>query len=116
MPAAPSTPTPPGVPSDNTTLVAVLAACSAEGFESDFFVTEEAQLRCGSCRADHDPNAVLLHRLRRLEGASDPADMAAVLCLECPDCGAKGTAVVRFGPEAGPQDDEVLAAVEDRRS
>jgi hypothetical protein len=114
--SVPPTPTPPGVPSDNTTLVAVLAAYAAEGFDTDFFVTSEAMLRCGACRAAHAPTGVILHGLRRLEGASDPADMAAVLCLECPSCGAKGTAVVRFGPEAGPQDDEVLAAVEDHRS
>jgi hypothetical protein len=112
----PTTPTPAGVPSDNTTLVAVLASCAAEGFDTDFFVTEDAKLRCGACRTDHEPTGVMLHALRRLEGASDPADMAAVLCIECPACGTKGTAVVRFGPEAGPQDDEVLAAVEDHRS
>jgi hypothetical protein len=113
--SSPSTPTPAGVPSDNTTLVAVLAACAAEGFDGDFYVTEDAMLRCGACRAEHAATETVLWGLRRLEGASDPADMAAVLSLECPSCGAKGTAVVRFGPEAGPADDQVLAAVEDRR-
>ncbi len=115
MSASP-TPTPPGVPSDTTTLVSVLAALSADGFDGDFFVTEEVQLRCGDCRADVDPTEAVLHGLRRLEGASDPADMAAVLSLECPRCGAKGTAVVRFGPEAAPHEDEVLAAIDDQRT
>jgi hypothetical protein len=114
--ADPTTRTPAGVPSDNTTLVAVLAAAERDGFTGDFFVTEDARLRCGTCRDDHDPAAVELRGLRRIEGASDPADMAAVLSLVCPHCQARGTAVVRFGPEAGPQDDEVLRVLEDRRS
>ena len=114
--AASPTPTPPGVPSDNTTLVSVLAALSTDGFDSDFFVTQEARLRCGTCRADLQPTEVGMHGLRRLEGASDPADMAVVLCLECPRCGAKGTAVARYGPEAAPYEHEVLAAVDDQRS
>ena len=113
--AASPTPTPAGVPSDNTTLVSVLAGVAADGFDGDFFVTDEARLRCGSCRSDLDPAEVVLHGLQRLEGASDPADMAAVLCLECPRCGVKGTAVVRYGPEAAPHEDDVLAAVDDHR-
>ena len=110
-----STQTPAGVPSDNTTLVAVLAAAEAEGYAGDLFVTEDAQLRCGACRQDFDPREMELQGLRRLEGASDPADMAAVLCLECPRCHTKGTAVVKFGPEAEPQEDDVLAVLDDRR-
>lgn len=113
--ADPSTQTPAGVPSDNTTLTAVLDGCAEGGFGADFFVTQDAQLRCGTCREDMDPATVDLHGLRRVEGASDPADMAAVLCLKCGHCGMQGTAVVKFGPEAEPYEDDVLAAVEDHR-
>jgi hypothetical protein len=107
--------TPAGVPSDNTTLVAVLQGCAEEGFDGDFFVTEDAKIRCGACRHDAEPSGFELHGLRRLEGASDPADMAAVLCLVCPACGHRGTAVVRFGPESEPWEDDVLRIVEDLR-
>jgi hypothetical protein len=110
------TPTPAGVPSDNTTLVAVLQVCADAGFSSDFFVTEEARIRCGSCHQDGDPRSFELLDLRRVEGASDPADMAAVLCLECPRCEARGTAVVRYGPEALAHEEEVLSELEDRRA
>jgi hypothetical protein len=58
---------------------------------------------------------MLLRTLRRIEGASDPADMAAVLGLECPACGARGAAIVRYGPEAGPGDEIVLTHLDDRR-
>jgi hypothetical protein len=46
--------------------------------------------------------------LRRIEGASDPADMIAIAAVKCPNCGTKGTAVLGFGPEADEDDAEVL--------
>jgi len=109
------TPSAPGAPSDNTTLVAILEALAAEGFDQDMFVTPEAQLRCGACHRDTAPSDLVLGRMRRIEGASDPADMAAVLGITCGHCGARGTAVVRYGPEAEPQDDEVMLALDDQR-
>ena len=110
----PTTPVP-GAPSDNTTLVTLLAALAEAGYTGDLFVTAEGRLRCGSCHQDVDPAGLQLDELRRIEGASDPADMAAVLGITCSHCGAKGTAVVRYGPEAGPQDAAVLLALDDRR-
>jgi hypothetical protein len=110
-------PTPPiaGEPTGATTLLEALAQLRAAGFDRDMFVTEDAMVRCGSCHHDAAPADLDLLHLIRLEGVSDPSDEAAVLALTCRVCGAKGTAVVRFGPEAGPQDDAVLAAVEDHR-
>jgi hypothetical protein len=40
--------------------------------------------------------------------------MAAVLAMTCPACGRHGTAVLRFGPEAGPGDAALLAAHDER--
>jgi hypothetical protein len=105
-----------GAPSDNTTLVAILDALRREGFEGDMFVTDDGELRCGRCRHTAPPSAMDVHAIRRVEGASDPADMAAVLALVCSSCGSRGTAVVRFGPEAGPGDAAVLLGVEDHRA
>ncbi len=102
----------PGVPVDRT-LLSVLEELRAEGFERDMFVTADALVRCGVCHHDARPAELQLHAIMRLEGASDPADEAAVLALSCAVCGARGTAVVRYGPEAEPQEDEVLRAVED---
>lgn len=106
----------PGVPTGMSTLVEVLAELRAEGFVNDMTVTPEALVTCGGCGHTATPTDLILHGLRRLEGASDPGDEAAVLALECRVCGARGAAVVRYGPEADPQDAAVLLAVEDRRS
>lgn len=100
---------------DESTLITLLANFEAEGFTHDMYVTTEAMVRCGSCRTDSAPADLELHQMRRVEGASDPGDMAAVLGVTCPKCGEKGTAVVRFGPEAEAQDGEVLAALVDER-
>jgi hypothetical protein len=109
--------TPPvaGAPSDNTTMVNVLESFRERGFDADFFVTPDSTVRCGVCRHAVAPQELNLDLMRRVEGASDPSDMAAVLGLICPACGARGTAVVRFGPEAGPEEDDVLRALDDHR-
>ena len=104
-----------GAPSDNTTLVAILQRMAADGYAGDVFITDDGLLRCGACRHTMAPYDMEVHAIRRLEGASDPADMAAVLALVCERCGAKGTAVVRFGPEASAGDAAVLAGLEDHR-
>jgi hypothetical protein len=102
-------------PSDYTTLVEVLDAYRRDGWDGDVTVTEDGRLRCGACRHEVDPAEVILDSLRRLEGASDPDDMLAVLAVTCPGCGAKGTAVVHFGPGATEAESAVLLALEDRR-
>lgn len=86
------------------------------GFGGDMYVTPSAMVRCSACHHETAPADLLLHLLIRLEGVSDPGDEAAVLGLECGVCGMRGAAVVRYGPEAGPQDVAVLRAVEDHRS
>jgi hypothetical protein len=104
----------PGVPTDRT-LIEVLADLREEGFTEDVQVTEDGQLccrKCGHCVAAEDMD---LLTLRRVEGASDPGDEAAVLGLRCGGCGELGVAIVRYGPEAGPGDVIVLQHVNDRR-
>jgi hypothetical protein len=101
-------------PSDNTTLTAVLAEYAAAGYAGEFSVDDE-HVRCGSCGSASDPDSVELHSLRRLEGASDPADMSAVLALTCPVCHSNGTVVVMFGPQAQAAEAELLSRMQDHR-
>src|SRR4051794_34533194 len=100
----------------DVTLVEVLDELKEAGYVVDFFVDEDdGQVCCGSCRACQSPDTLRLDGLRRIEGGSDPADMAAVLALTCPSCGCKGTAIVRFGPEASTGDAVLLKHLDDAR-
>ena len=100
----------------DVTLIEVLAELTGQGYDTDFFVNEDdGQVCCGKCRACTDPQDLQLDGLRRIEGASDPADMAAVLALTCASCGCKGTAVIRFGPEASAGEAILLRHLDDTR-
>jgi hypothetical protein len=101
-----------GAPSDNTSLVAVLAGLRDAGYDSEFLVADSGALRCRACEQEHAPEAVRPDELRRLEGASDPADMVAILAARCPSCGTSGTAVLRYGPEADAGHAELLRHLE----
>ena len=104
-----------GVPGDNTTLVDVLTGYAEAGFDMDFLALDGGRVACGRCGHEADATTFELHSLRRLEGASDPADMAAVLALRCPICDADGTLIVRFGPEATAEEAQLLELIRDRR-
>jgi hypothetical protein len=56
-----------------------------------------------------------LATLRRLEGASDPDDLVAVVGLVCPVCGARIAAVLHYGPTASAAEADVLAALDCNR-
>ena len=60
-------------------------------------------------------DAVAMSSLRRLEGASDPSDMLAVVAITCPACAARGTVILGYGPMATQQDADVLQGLRDHR-
>ena len=47
----------------------------------------------------------------RLEGASDPADMMMVVPTTCPECGARGSLILHYGPAASAEEADVMAAL-----
>jgi ribosomal protein S27AE len=102
-------------PSDNTTLTEVVDSYRSSGFASDFFAEAGSRVRCGRCSAVIDAHTLAMHSMRRLEGASDPDDMVAVIATSCPVCGADGTLVLGFGPAASEEDSDVLADLRDQR-
>jgi hypothetical protein len=102
-----------GVAQDAMTLGEVLEAFEAEGFHGQFVARRDAIVECVTCKTKTPARDVAGdHRLRRLEGASDPADMLAVAALVCPSCGTQGTLVLNYGPEASQVDDEVLRSLD----
>jgi len=103
----------PGVASGASTLVEVLAEYEEAGFAAEFSTTDDGRLSIGDEAAPVDASAVEVVSFRRLEGASDPGDMAVVFALRAPD-GSPGVAVLRYGPEASPEEADVLRALEGR--
>ena len=100
---------------DPSSLTAILGQFEEQGYTGQFVVREGAVLMCTSCREEHAASALPMSTLRRTEGASDPDDMAAVVGLTCPACQTRGTVVLKYGPEAGPEESDVLLALDDER-
>ena len=100
-----------GVPSDNTTLLEILDEMAAEGYGGSMTITEGGKLRCPGCGAEIEPSDMHVHKIRRLEGASDPDDMIIVLAVECVPCSERASLVLHYGPEASAEEQELLLAL-----
>lgn len=99
-----------GAPSDNTTVTAVLAELAEDGWTDSAFAREGGLIKW-ACGHELPAADVTVGSIRRMEGASDPDDMLAVIAAECPQCGRRGVLVTHYGPTAGPEDADVLAAL-----
>lgn len=104
-----------GQPAGDTTLVEVLDGLRAEGYDGTFVADDDGAVVCRACGTKVEASDVPLDGIRRVEGASDPGDMAAVLAIHCDTCGTRGPVVARYGPEAGPGDAALLSALDDHR-
>jgi hypothetical protein len=89
----------------------ILGELREQGYTADVTAVEGGALRCGACGAETPAAEVGAHELRRTEGASDPADMSALVAVTCPACGARGVLVAAFGPDASAAEADVLAAL-----
>jgi hypothetical protein len=101
-----------GVPSDNTTLVGVLQALEEQGFGSQLIPETDATIQCGACGDTSPATKFEVEAVRRLEGASDPDDMMTVVGARCPRCGAAGTLVLGYGPNATEDDAAISRALD----
>jgi hypothetical protein len=95
---------------EDTGLAAVLDDFDEAGFSGTLMATEGG-VTCATCRSIVEPGDLLVQRLRRLEGASDPADMLAVVGATCPGCHLDGTLLLGYGPDMDPAHAEVLAGL-----
>ena len=109
-------PSTPDNATDATPLAEALKRFEQDGFTAQLAAREGGKVVCYKCHKDSNPHDVELDALIRTEGASDPDDMMAIAAVVCPHCGAKGTLVLHFGALAPPEHDEVLSALEDRRT
>jgi hypothetical protein len=94
-------------------LAGITSRMQKRGFTAHFGARPGATVMCFTCRAATGASRFDVRELRRLEGASDPADMLAVAALRCGGCGSLGTIVLGYGPGASLEDAEVLAALPD---
>ena len=92
-------------------LADALSELAGLGFTGQFVIDDDdGSCTCTNCGVPSSPDSVRFERRRRLEGASDPAEMANVLALTCPHCASPGVVVCRFGPEASSGDVALLQA------
>ena len=100
---------------DPSSLMSIVKQFEDDGFTGQFSVREGGVLLCTQCHQERPASEYSMSALRRTEGASDPADMAAVVGLTCPNCDTRGTVALQYGPEAGIDESDVLVALEDDR-
>lgn len=96
-------------------LVEVLDSYSAAGFDGDAFAVEGGMILCGSCQSKLSPDHIEVHSIRRLEGTSDPSDNMGVFAIICPVCKSQSTMVLKYGPEASPDELAIWHQTKDRR-
>jgi hypothetical protein len=101
-----------GVARDSETLLDVLARFTQHGWSSQFAARGGGSVECESCHTSVTAADVPVLELRRLEGASDPDDMLAVVAVECANCGLRGSLVLNYGPTATEEDAAVLLGLD----
>lgn len=101
--------------SDAVTLGEATTTLEDHGYVAQFGVAHDRTVMCFTCHQTSDACDVALDDIVRTEGASDPADMTAVVALTCPHCATRGTLVLTYGPEAPAEEAEVLRLLSDRR-
>ena len=97
---------------DPSSMFEILRDLENDGYDADMVAREGGRVVCKACDQESAAADFEVVHLRRLEGASDPADMSAVVGVRCPSCQAGGVLVLRYGPDAGPEDTDVLAALD----
>ena len=102
-----------GVARGAETLLEVLSRFTRLGWSSQFAARAGGTVECESCHHSVAAADVPVLELRRLEGASDPDDMLAVVAVECPNCGLRGSLVLNYGPTATEEDADVLLGLRD---
>ena len=96
-----------GVPSGLTVLEAI-DRLRADGYTADYSVTDIG-LRCNTCGRVHAVEDIDITAALRVAGASDPADEAIVIGLECGGCRTRGILVAGYGPTADPMEAAVVS-------
>lgn len=98
------------------TLLGDAEAARDRGYTEQFVVRDDGDVDCGHCGQALNPAAILVDHFRRLEGASDAADLAMSAWVECPVCGARGVLTLGYGPNSSESEGRVLDNLSLRRA
>ena len=107
------------VAQDAETLAEVIEMFEGFGYTASVKTEPDGDLTCLGCRVASPAHKFRVDGLRRLEGASDPDDLLVVAALECPNCGARASLILGYGPNASSEDTKVLQdldRVDERRN
>ena len=96
----------------DSSVTTVLDTFAAAGWAANHIVRPGAEMTCGNCSVATPASDLAAEAMHRLEGASDPDDMQAVIGLTCPACSTGGAIVIGFGPTASEPDSEFFAALD----
>ncbi len=92
----------------------ILERLAGDGYDADFFA-RDGKLMCRECDEAVDPSAVVIERVERLEGDSDPDEEVAVFAISEGPCGRKGTYTVVYGPNVPEADAAIELELRDAR-
>lgn len=93
------------------TLLGVLQEWAGLGYTGQVSVATDADrsgVRCEACGTVVGAGELCVERTRRLEGASDAADMMLLVAAVCPSCGSGGVLTLAYGPRASAGETGVL--------
>jgi mannose/cellobiose epimerase-like protein (N-acyl-D-glucosamine 2-epimerase family) len=94
-------------------LVEITAGLAEEGWTAQATPVDGGSVRIESCGHDIPAGDLVVDSLHRVEGASDPGDMAVVVAVTCASCPERGVLVLKYGPDADIADADVLLALPD---
>jgi hypothetical protein len=91
----------------------VTNALAEQGWAEQATPIDDGRVRCEVCGEATAADELVIEAFARLEGASDPDDMAAVVAFTCPRCDARDVLVLKYGPEASAAEADVLLGLSD---
>lgn len=92
------------------TLSDAVARFQAEGYEGNWYASEDGELVCEACGTHFDPAQVSVDHVVRFEGQSDPADSSILYALSTAD-GHRGLYSTTYGPETPTGDVALIRAI-----
>lgn len=103
---------PPEFAATDESAVPVLQEFADAGWSINHIVRSDGDVECGECGESSSADRWTVEAQHRIEGASDPDDLQLVAGMLCPECEAKGSIIIGYGPNASDNDGDVLLGLD----